>query len=191
MAWPPNNVKRKNHTYEEDQPYLEAMWVNVISPALQRQGAEVGSIGPWSPTYQETGFQRDNSVSDMLYGDVSYIGVTGPARLTTVIAGPGAWGPPPDQLCAKYKAVESTCTATKRPDGSMAVTMETGGAKPSSGSYFSGERSVYHYRLDGSVVAMTSRAQLVEGTSYDTSQIPLTAQQLTELATNERIKLSD
>ncbi|HWO64994.1 MAG TPA: hypothetical protein VNO31_33665, partial [Umezawaea sp.] len=95
FPWPPNNEARRNHTYEQDQPYLEGMWVNFISPALQRQGADASSIGVWSPTYQRTGYERDSSVADVLLGSVSYVGPSGAALLTTTIAGVGAWEPSP------------------------------------------------------------------------------------------------
>ncbi|MEO6084968.1 MAG: hypothetical protein ABIQ18_17840 [Umezawaea sp.] len=185
MPWPPNDAPRKNHTYDEDQPYLENMWINVISPGLQRQGAEVGSIGPWSPTYQRVGYVRDGAVSDVLYGAVTYVGSTGPAQLETTIAGVGAWEPSPDTMCAKFKGTGGSCEATKRADGSMVVAAQFGGNK----SGYAGERTVYHYRLDGSVVGMTSRPQFVDEKTYETAQVPLTFDQLTDLATIEAIAL--
>jgi hypothetical protein len=189
FPWPPKDVTRKSHRYEDDQPFLEAMWVDILSPALQHQGAEVGSIGPWSPIYQPTAFQRDGAFSDVLSGTVSYVGAVGPAQLTTTIAGVGAWEPTPTKLCSLLKSSSVTCDTIKRPDGSVVVTVEISADKPQSGSYYSGERSVYHYRLDGSMVEMTSRAQFAPSSGYETTRIPLEFDQLTALATNKGITL--
>jgi hypothetical protein len=190
LPWPPSDANRRNHRYEEDQPELETMWVNVLSPALQREGAEVGSIGPWSPIYQPMAFQRDGSFSDVLSGTVSYVGPNGPAQLTITIAGVGSWEPSPAKLCTMIKANNTTCESIKRPDGSAVVTMEVASNKSGSASgYYSGERSVYHYRLDGSVVVMTSRPQFTGSNTYETDQLPLAFSQLTDLATNQGIKL--
>ena len=188
FPWPPNGAVRKNHTYEQDQPYLESMWVNFISPALQRQGADPNSIGVWSPTYQGTGYERDNSVTDVLSGSVSYVGPSGAAQLSTIIAGVGAWEPSPDKFCSTRKGADTTCTATKRSDGSMVVAVEFGG-KASGPGYYSAYRSVYHYRKDGSVVGMESRANFADPTGYTNSGVPLTFDQLADLATNQMITL--
>ncbi len=188
FPWPPNDTPRRNHTYEEDQPHLEHIWVDYISPGLQRQGVDPSTIGTWSPTYQATGYERDGTVSDVLFGVVPYIGSTGPAQLETTIAGVGAWVMSPDQLCAKSKAEDSTCSVTRRPDGSVVVAVQAGGDEPS--AYSLGRRTVYHYRLDGSVVGMASRSQFTEATTGGgDDRIPLTFSQLTELATNEAIAL--
>ncbi|HEX6342913.1 hypothetical protein [Umezawaea sp.] len=189
FPWPPNDEPRRNHTYEQDQPYLENMWVNVISPALQRQGADPSSIGVWSPTYQGTGYERDNSAADVLYGSVSYVGPGGPAQLGTTIAGVSAWGPPPDEFCAIRQDANTTCNATRRSDGSMVVAVEFAADKTTSNGFYSGYRSIYHYRKDGSVVGMESRANFVNSTVYANTGIPLTFDQLVDLATNEMIAL--
>jgi hypothetical protein len=161
------------------------MWINIISPNLQRQGVEVSSIGQWSPTYQGTGNERDNSVADVLFGSVSYVGPSGPAQLETTIAGINAWGPPPDQLCSRFRITDGTCNATKRSDGSMVVAVQC----PANKSGYSGEPSVYHYRLDGSVVGMTSRPQYVEANTSDSARVLLSVDQLTDLATIGAIAL--
>jgi hypothetical protein len=188
FPWPPNGEARRNHTYEQDQPYLESMWVNFISPALQRQGADPSSIGVWSPTYQGTGYERDQSVSDVLSGAVSYVGPNGAAQLNTTIAGVGAWEPSPDKLCSMRKDSRTTCTATKRPDGSMVVAIEFGGQEVADG-FSTGYRAAYHYRTDGSVVGMESRANFANSTTYGNRGIPLTFEQLADLATNQMITL--
>ncbi|MCS7480867.1 hypothetical protein ACFFQW_28195 [Umezawaea endophytica] len=189
FPWPPNDEPRKNHTYEQDQPYLESMWINILSPALQRQGADPTSIGVWSPTYQPNGYERDSSVSDVLFGTVSYVGPSGPAVLTTTLAGVGAWEPAPDKFCAIRKAADTTCNATRRPDGSMVVAMEFAGPKSASNGYHLGYRSVHHYRRDGSVVGMESRSNFSGDVAAGNFAIPLTFDQLTDLATNESIAL--
>jgi hypothetical protein len=189
FPWPPNSAARRNHTFEEDQPFLIQMWVNVLSPGLQRQGVDPATIGTWSPTFQHTGNERAGSISDVLLGSVAYIGSTGPAMLDVTIAGVGAWEPSPDRMCARAKPGDAKCDVIKKSDGSVVVTMEVGGNKPSNGAFYSGERTVYHYRLDGSVVAMTSRTQFIDSNSFETTRIPLTFDQLISLATDEGIRL--
>jgi hypothetical protein len=190
FAWPPNDSARKNYTFEEVQPALLLLWQEHLSPGLQRNGALQESIGTWSPIFQQTGYERDNSVSDVLVGAVSYVGPSGPASLETIIAGVGAWQPTPEQLCERNRPDPSTCTVTVRPDGSAIVAVEVDGTSPTNANgYFSGDRTVYHYRLDGSVVAMASRAQFTQSGTFENSTIPLRFDQLTDLATDPAIKL--
>lgn len=191
FPWPPNNNKatlRRSHTFEEDQPHLIQMWVNSLSPSLQRQGVAAASIGTWSPNFQRTGNERASMVSDVLVGSVSYTGPTGPALLDVTIAGVGAWAPSPDEMCARTMPDSSTCNEIQRSDGSAVVAVELGGTK-GKGEFYSGVRTVYHYRLDGEVVAMASRAQFVDSAGYENNGIPLNFTQLTELATNQAITL--
>jgi hypothetical protein len=190
FAWPPNDAPRKNYTFDEVQPALLVLWQEHLSPGLQRNGAALESIGTWSPTFQRTGYERDASVSDVLVGSVSYTGPTGLASLDTIIAGVGAWGPSPDELCARSRPGASTCTVTVRPDGSAIVAVEVDATSPKNAvGYFSGDRTVYHYRLDGSVVMMASRAQFGASGTFENSTIPLRFDQLTDLATDPAIKL--
>jgi hypothetical protein len=187
FPWPPSGVKRKNHTYADDQPYLASMWAIFLSPALQGQGADPSSIGTWSPDFQPSAYARDGGVNDILMGAVDYTGPTGFAQLNITLAGPGGWGPSPEEMCRNLPD-PSTCNAIKRPDGTVVVAVELGG-KTGSGSFYSGERTVYHYRKDGSVVAMGSRARIVDASTYGNVRVPLGFDQLTALATNESIAL--
>jgi hypothetical protein len=188
FPWPPNNSPRRNHTYAEDQPYLIQMWVDHVSPDLQRNGADSASIGTWSPSFQSTGYERDSSVSDVLIGTVSYLGPTGSSLLEITLAGVGSWRLSPDDLCAQKKSQRIVCNVARRPDGSAVVSVDAG-ATASSGSFSSGERAVYHYRLDGSVTAMSSRSQFTDVKTYNAGHIPMTFDQLTDLATDPAITL--
>ncbi|MFD9738484.1 hypothetical protein [Umezawaea sp. NPDC059074] len=187
FPWPPNDVKRRGHTYLEDQPFLASMWEVVISPALQHEGAEVSSIGTWSPDFQPSAYARDRSVNDILMGSVDYVGPTGAAQLNITLAGPGGWGPTPEGMCRNLPD-PSTCSPVKRPDGSVVVAVELGG-KTGSGGFYTGERTVYHYRKDGSVVGMTSRPRLADPNAALGVSVPMNFDQLTRLATNESITL--
>jgi len=189
FPWPPNDVKRRGHTYAEDQPFLASMWEAVLSPALQHEGAEVNSIGTWSPDFQPSAYSRDQGVKDILMGSVDYVGPSGAAQLNITLAGPGGWAPSPEEMCRNLPD-PSTCNAVKRPDGSVVVAVELGG-KSSSGSFYSGERTVYHYRKDGSVVGMASRSRVVDASGYGDSGVPMNFDQLTRLATNGSITLPD
>ncbi|MET1073420.1 MAG: hypothetical protein ABWY11_12305 [Umezawaea sp.] len=190
MKWPPNDTPRQNHVFAEVQPQLLVVWQDFISPALQRTGVSADSIGTWSPDFQGSSYARDNSVADVLRGAVVYTGHAGLSQLDVTIAGPGAWDPAPDELCLRFFSSSSNCTSTSQGDGSVVVVGEY--LREVRDKKVPYDRSVFHYRPDGSVVMMKSSnaASGPEVKDDTTDRVPLSVDELKQLATNRGITLN-
>lgn len=184
MDWPPKGVRRVNHEWSTLQPRLLEVWPT-LSGNLQRAVTTVSDIGPWKPDFKPDWHVRDSSVADVVNGPVTYVDEFGPATLDVTIAGPGAWTVTPAQICQEARYA-NLCAPVRRPDGSLVVTVE---CSQSEKLCTVGIRNVYHYRLDGSVVAMTSMADLSVGNS-PRREAPMSFGQLIDLVTEPALRLT-
>jgi hypothetical protein len=186
IPWPPSDIRRKNYEWSTLQPRMLEMWPE-LTWHLQHVAPAVTNIGEWKPNLEHSPYAKDNLVTDVLVGPVTYTDDAGPAILDVTLAGAGAWEPSPVTMCRKNWPTDGKCDLVRQPDGTVVVTVEQRpimGGKP-----YGGVRAAYHYRSDGSVVAMTSRATSSPNEPMGGDRIPLTFGQLTELVTDQAVRI--
>jgi len=187
LPWPPKGVKRASYDWAELGPRMLDVWP-VLSGNLQRVVGNASDIGVWKPDLKSDWHVRDSSIPDVVNGPVSYSDDRGPASLDVTIAGSGAWTMTPNELCVQ-NGYATSCESVGQKDGSLVVKVE---CAQGANACAVGLRSVYHYRLDGSVVAMTSTSNSLNepGKVLRSDHIPLTFDQLTELVTEPALRLT-
>ena len=184
IKWPPDGVQRKNYEWSSLQPKMLDMWQYALSPHFQHVVPTARDFDLWRPNLERSPYSGDPAVTDVLVGPISYTDDVGSAVLDVTLAGVGAWEPSPATMCSKnWSSPDSSCNLVRQSDGTVVVTAEV--RTLLDGQPYSGMRSVYHYRQNGSVVAMTSRSTPKDPSSA--TRIPLTFDQLTELVTDRAV----
>jgi hypothetical protein len=183
LAWPPPGVQRTNYDWPTLQPRMLEVWP-VLSGNLQAVVGNATDIGPWKPDLKSDWHVRDTSVADVVNGPVPYSDDSGPATLDVTIAGTGAWTVKPTEICDESRWA-NRCEQVARRDGSVVVTVDCIQGEKACPA---GMRSVYHYRLNGTVVAMTSTGDLT--VDKVRRAVPLNFDQLMVLVTDPAMSLT-